>query len=107
MPSWIGRGKLGTRALTFRRRRAIVRHMSKNHGSKRLDAGEAWKVLRNFQSGGDSFREGETLALLQTDSETGEHTFRGEDGALKKWGLKRGLTDYSALVFARGAEASL
>lgn len=93
--------------LTSGRRRAIVSGMNKDHASKQSTQGEAWRVLRNFQSGGDSFREGEILSLLQTDAETGEHTFRGEGGDLKKWGLKRGLADYSGLVFARGAEASL
>lgn len=63
--------------------------------------GEAWKVLRHFKSGAESFREGETLAFLGADADTGEKVFRSSDGALKRWALKKGQTDYSGLVFER------
>lgn len=68
---------------------------------------ETWTVLRNFQTGADVFREGEKLAYLGKADDTGEHSFQGKDGSVRKWELKKGLVDYSGIVFSREGGKSL
>lgn len=97
-------GGKGKEIVDFIAGKAIVRKMTSNQVAPKTEQpeqGEAWKVLRNFQSGPESFREGETLVFLGSDAKTGELTFKCEGGELRKWGLKKGTFDYSKAVFTR------